>query len=367
MKSAFFNTILCIGSLIVAVLLAEGLLRLTEQRYALVRVAFPDGYFASDPVVGAVQAPNRPPAIFRFGGPPFETFTNSLGCFDSEREIEPGYVLVIGDSATWGYVPLEEHWATHLGQLAGRQVVRCGVTGVGTRFESVWLERLVREIGLPPAAVILLYTKNDLNDDVLYPSYRVVEGQRLDAFRSLNLATGTLERYTDAELAAEYAEHRKARLSIRQWVRGHSITAWLVYRAAFSGTAKPIPAQIYSRYDVDLWDLAATHRPWLTAAIEAHVDNLLALNDRIHQLGARFIVFDHDEGTHNEVLSARLSGIVDLYHRITFDDADRPDSMRYFHTFDGHWNVEGNRMAAEEMYRALSATTLLEYAAKEEN
>ena len=83
------NAALVIGSLIVALIMAEGLLRLTEQRYALVSVAFPDGYFAGDSVLGAVQAPNRPPAVFRFGGPPFETFTNSLGCFDLEPVVQP--------------------------------------------------------------------------------------------------------------------------------------------------------------------------------------------------------------------------------------------------------------------------------------
>ena len=358
------NAALVIGSLIVALIMAEGLLRLTEQRYALVSVAFPDGYFAGDSVLGAVQAPNRPPAVFRFGGPPFETFTNSLGCFDLERVVQPGYVLVIGDSVTWGYVPVEENWATHLGQLIGRQVVKCGVTGVGTRYESVLLERLVERIGLPPSAVILLYTMNDLNDDVVYPSFRVIEGQRLDAFRSLDLSTGGLERSTDAELAAQYAAHRKGQQSFRQWVRAHSLTAWIVYRAIFRRTKEAIPAQIYSRYDVHLWELDATQRPWLAAAEEAHVGNLLSLNDRVHRLGSKFIVFDHDDGPHNEALATRLPGHVDFYYQLDFDDADKPGSERYFHRFDGHWNIEGNRMAAKEMSRALHATMLVDQAAK---
>jgi hypothetical protein len=91
---------------------------------------------------------------------------------------------------------------------------------------------------------------------------------------------------------------------------------------------------------------------------------LLDLNDRIHQLGAHFIVFDHDEGPHNAVLAARLSGVVDLYHEVSFDNLDQPDSQRYFHRFDGHWNVEGNRVAAEEMYRALSTTRVVTQASK---
>ena len=71
MKRILGNLSLVIASLIFAVLAAEGLLRLTQQRYALAKVEFPNGYFTSDPVVGARQAPNRPPAEFRFPGPAF--------------------------------------------------------------------------------------------------------------------------------------------------------------------------------------------------------------------------------------------------------------------------------------------------------
>jgi hypothetical protein len=355
MRRIVGNLALIIGSLTAAVLLAEGLLRLTEQRHALTRVVFPDGYFTSDPVVGARHSESRSPAAFRFPGPAFETFTNSLGCFDDKPTNAPGYVLVIGDSATWGYVPVEANWASELGRLMGRQVVKCGVTGIGTKYETALLERLVQRIGTSPSTVILLYTMNDLNDDHVYPSYRVVDGQRLDAFRSLDLATGLLDRYTDTELEAMY---RASRPSMRQWLREHSLVAWLAYRAVFGRKKNALaPDSISSRYEVELWELDDAARPWLREARESHVRRLLALGERIHELGAQFIVFDHDEGPHNEVLAARLPGHVDLYHQLSFDDADK-DSAGYFHRFDGHWNVAGNRKAAQEMFRAMRAARL---------
>jgi lysophospholipase L1-like esterase len=363
LKRFLGNTSLVIGSLIVAVLAAEGLLRLTEQRYALSKVEFPDGYFTSDPVVGARQSFNRPRAEFYFPGPAFETFTNSLGCFDFEQTIAPGYVLVIGDSATWGYVPAEANWATRLGKLTGRQIVKCGVTGVGTRYETALLERLIERIGQTPAAVILLYTMNDLNDDYVYPSYRVVDGQRLDAFRSLDLATGSLDRYTDAELAAMY---REVRPSMRQWLREHSLVAWIVYRGIFGRRQEPLPASMTARYEVELWELDDASRAWLREARESHIHRLLSLSERIHRMGAQFIVFDHDKGPHNSVLAARLPGHVDLYYQLNFSGAEE-DFERYFHKFDGHWNVEGNRNAAQEMSDALRAAALLDPAAKPGN
>jgi hypothetical protein len=360
-KRIIGNIVLIIGSLTVTVFLAEGMLRLTEQRYALAKVEFPDGYFTNDPVVGARQAENRPPAEFRFPGPTFETFTNSLGCFDYEQTIAPGYVLVIGDSATWGYVPVEANWATELGRLTGRQVVKCGVTGIGTKYETVLLEWLVQRVGTPPSTVILLYTMNDLNDDYVYPSYRVVDGQRLDAFRSLDLAAGSMGRHTDAELEAMY---RESRPSLRQWLREHSLVAWVAYRAVFGRERNAVPpASISSRYQVELWELDDSDRPWLREARESHVRRLLALGERIHRLGAQFIVFDHDEGPHNEVLATRLPDHVDLYHQLTFDDADN-ESEGYFHRFDGHWNIEGNRKAALEMFHAMRAAASLDQVAK---
>jgi lysophospholipase L1-like esterase len=359
MKRILGNLSLVIASLIFAVLAAEGLLRLTEQRYALRRVEFPDGYFASDPVIGARQAPNRPPAEFRFPGPVFETFTNSLGCFDDEQVIAPGYVLVIGDSATWGYVPSGANWATQLGKLAGRQIVKCGVTGVGTIYETVVLERLIRRIGFPPSTVILLYTMNDLNDDYVYPSYRVVDGQRLDAFRTLDLATGAFDRHTDAELTVMY---RANELTLRQWLREHSLVAWIVYRLIFRREIEPAPNRIASRYDVELWELDDAGRPWLAKARESHIRRLLSLSERIHSLGARFVVFDHDQGPHNAVLAARLPGHVDFYYRLMFLETDEA-FQRYVHRFDGHWNVEGNRKAAQEMFDALRAVDFVNQAA----
>lgn len=355
MNKVLLNAILVIGSLIVAILAAEGLLRMTEQRYALAKVEFADGYFTGDPDLGARHAFNQPRAEFRFPGPAFETFTNSLGCFDDEQTIAPGYVLVIGDSATWGYVPVEANWASELGRLTGRQIVKCGVTGIGTKYEAALLERLVQRIGTPPSMVILLYTMNDLNDDYVHPSYRVVDGQRLDAFGSLDLATGSLARHTDTELAAMY---RESRPSVRQWLREHSLVAWIAYRALFGRKENALPpASISSRYEVELWELEDDDRPWLREARELHVSRLLALGERIHQSGAQFIVFDHDQGPHNAVLAARLPGHVDLYQQLTFDDAEK-DSGVYFHRFDGHWNIEGNRKAAQEMFRAMRAAGL---------
>ena len=84
------------------------------------------------------------------------------------------------------------------------------------------------------------------------------------------------------------------------------------------------------------------------------------MSESIQDMGALFIVFDHDEGPHNVALAARLSDRVDLYYQLTFDDADQPGSEQYFHRIDGHWNVDGNRMAAQEMCRALHAARLFE-------
>jgi hypothetical protein len=112
----------------------------------------------------------------RFRGPGHFAFTNSFACFDWERRVEPGYVLAIGDSMTWGWAALEEKWTSLLEDRMGRQVVKCGVPGTGTRYQALKMKRTIEKIGFPPSIVIWLYIDNDFNDDVGFPTDTAVGG-----------------------------------------------------------------------------------------------------------------------------------------------------------------------------------------------
>jgi len=46
-----------------------------------------------------------------------------LGCRDRSFDQEDDYVLLLGDSFAWGYVPLEQTWGAILEQLIGIRVL----------------------------------------------------------------------------------------------------------------------------------------------------------------------------------------------------------------------------------------------------
>ena len=67
---------------------------------------------------------------------------------------EDGYVLLLGDSFTWGYVPLEQTWGTSLEQFIGARVLKCGVSGYGARNEPEKLNAVVTRAGRPAFVIV---------------------------------------------------------------------------------------------------------------------------------------------------------------------------------------------------------------------
>jgi hypothetical protein len=64
------------------------------------------------------------------------------------KKDEP-YILAIGDSFTWGYNPLEEKWTSIIERRSGTRVLKCGVPGVGTKYQLQHLRRLLKQLPHP--------------------------------------------------------------------------------------------------------------------------------------------------------------------------------------------------------------------------
>src|SRR5690606_26268885 len=100
----------------------------------------------------------------------FETVTNPGGWKDVEHALAkpPGAkrVLVLGDSVTWGVVPLENLYTRRLEALlrrrgiAGAEVIAMAVAGWGTdqQLEALTLEGLAFE----PDIVVLQFDGSDI-------------------------------------------------------------------------------------------------------------------------------------------------------------------------------------------------------------
>jgi hypothetical protein len=89
------------------------------------------------------------------------------------------YVLLIGDSVSEGYVASEETWGALLEQLIDTRVLKCGVSGYGSRYERHKLKTLTAHAGRP-RFVIVGHVWNDILDDYLYPGRTVIDGYMLD-------------------------------------------------------------------------------------------------------------------------------------------------------------------------------------------
>lgn len=199
----FPNLLLALASAVFALLLAEGALRFTEHRYAFdkYKYGFPQGYFVADPEIGFTNASNFPPSRHYFRGPTYEIFTNELGCFDRPYEGESPLGIALGDSFAWGYAPLDKKWTSIAEKLAGLRLLKCGLTGSGTRQQHVLLQRMVAA-GLRPNFVIVLYTGNDWNDDHFLSQETVIDGYRTSRLRSFDFSNGLLETRTDEQTQA---------------------------------------------------------------------------------------------------------------------------------------------------------------------
>ena len=77
------------------------------------------------------------------------------------------------------------------------RVLKCGVTGYGTKQEFLKARRVIGTLASPPRLVIVAYFGNDLHDDLGSPTKLVYNGQLMrrsdDAPRDLDAAQATLK------------------------------------------------------------------------------------------------------------------------------------------------------------------------------
>ena len=344
------GALVVLASLCIGVVLIELVLRLTAFRDLLNETRYPDGYFVADAQLGADHAPNVPRAPFTFRGPGFDVYTNSLGCFDDDAPPQDGYVLAVGDSMTWGFVPQEDGWTTRLEPLIGRQVLNCGVSGTGTRHALATARRILAATGKRPGAILLMYSDNDLNDDVLFPAHRVIDGQRVNRLKEMDLLTGDIVNYPDDELATV----ARSAFGARGVIRRHSILAHLVQRSweAVRGTPEP-PATLRFGYQVLFWDLDPAGRPWLPKALEAHLQTLRDLRRVADEAGTELVFLDtvdraHLRGPLRDAFAAAVCRDVRHVHALYGEVEEGADEPLH-HPFDPHWNAAGNRRVAESV------------------
>jgi hypothetical protein len=367
-RSVPANALLVLASLVIGLIALELVLGLTHYRYLTQpHTDYPSGYFVAESDLGADLGVNRPPAAFRMRGPAFEAFTNRWGCFDHDDLIGAGYVLAVGDSSTWGYAPPGDRWTDQLETLSGQQILNCGVSGTGPKFQQIKARKTIAKVGITPSVILVLYdTWNDFNDDAVFPGYGVVEGYRGHTLKSLDLRTGTLIRHTPKEFERKYRRFMASQntFSLTGFLTSHLTTAAMIRYALTERRphqAAPAGPILERRYDFFLWNVDTARYPWVVEAFEQHLDNIRALHRMAKKHGAELVLITDgipDQGLHGR-LREFLAREIPYHLDVAEPMAQAAQGRRIRYHYDTHWNALGNRLAAGIIHQYLREVGLL--------
>ena len=230
---------------------------------------------------------------------PHKVWGNEIGCFDeSIANIDDNYILVAGDSNSWGYVPYEKNWSYLLEKKIKIKILNCGVPAYSTIQELHKTKKILGE-GYEkknlhkPRLIILQYTfNNDFLGDYLFPQYKV-QNNILTTNKYLdNIYKGTL-RYKEENKfwdKLKYDLNEKFYL-FRVLHRSHS---FLKKKIKHSSNKKESSSDINAppRFILTSFDLSYLNFkkfPWAKKAWKAHLENILEFKKISDDVGAKLL------------------------------------------------------------------------------
>lgn len=381
------NAALVVASIIVGIVLCEMGLRLVGFDHPSAvhipgKSMAPQFYYAADGVNGHDISKNFSggeflmPEYMRAYKTSYTVSSNNLGCRDRSFDPQDGYVMLVGDSVTHGYVALEETWGTVLGQLIDRRVLQCGVSGYGTRHERHKLETVAAHAGRPHL-VIVGHVWNDILDDYLYPGRTVIDGYMLDKVVPADAMQGGRQVRSDDVLQSRLKNHLEPKVGpigrAKQLLTDHSIMYDLLENSEAvqrAGSWLGFKVSSNRRSELEAFQPVAEF-PWLEQAWETHLESMRQLKRAVDALDATMLVvmfpdrrqFYESLRPQNgnfqwEYPNQRLTKFLQQ-EQIAFIDL-LPEFRRYvqcrgrsmprtqddlYWVYDDHPNVKGNRLA----------------------
>ena len=332
---------------------------------------------------------------------PHKVWGNEIGCFDeSIANIDDNYILVAGDSNSWGYVPYEKNWSYLLEKKIKIKILNCGVPAYSTIQELHKTKKILGE-GYEkknlhkPRLIILQYTfNNDFLGDYLFPQYKV-QNNILTTNKYLdNIYKGTL-RYKEENKfwdKLKYDLNEKFYL-FRFLHRSHS---FLKKKTKHSSNKRESSSDINAppRFILTSFDLSYLNFkkfPWAKKAWKAHLENILefkkisddvgaellfvfwgdlpdysrkhfkqALNlNKNLKKGEQIITLNNDkllfkfleENNINYLDLSKLAWDLVGYKSLT-DEGEKLRDVLIWRN-DNHLNVEGNKFMSEKIYNKL--------------
>lgn len=404
-KGGLFNGALALASMALAVLIAEAVLRFTPYAALVGADPIPPyDYYVQDTVDGydiADQCGKRP---FRIKGGELEIWSNELGCFDESYRGEEPFLLLVGDSFSWGYVPFEHLWGSVVEEKTGLRVLKCAVQGYGTLGATRKAEKVVNRMGKKPAMILLGYFINDPIDDYLHPRYSIVEGYTLESKSLDDMTSGSIRVKDGVTLRQELRSWQQFGVptpprhpvlkATKKWLSEHSVLyrvlqppiLALLERSEFLGGAcSALVDEPSLRTAMGTLPYTEPGRyPWLDGARRENQANLRKLKTWADQQGVQLLVvlipareqvypFLSGQSDLDLTLPTRL--LTDFLDREKVDYIDllaafvpvaNREPRRFldprrdlYWTMDSHWNERGSRFAGLLVARHLVERNLV--------
>ena len=201
----FQNTIIVLVSITFAIFISEVLLRFTPYKRMLIGGEDSRYYYKNDDIAGYDISENFPRNRYSFVDADPYVWSNELGCFDNPYKGEKNYILLTGDSWLWGFAPFESKAGTIIENCLDKRVLKCAVTGYGTKQELLKIKGIIQKTKNTPQLIIVGYCLgNDFLDDWLFPQqYTVIDGYFLKKMRITDYSTWQRKIIPNAELKEE--------------------------------------------------------------------------------------------------------------------------------------------------------------------
>ncbi|MGO9580808.1 MAG: hypothetical protein ACLP2P_15525 [Desulfobaccales bacterium] len=276
------NAGLIVLSFMVVIVLLETALRFTSYRYLLTRDRHLRYYYQADLEKGFDIAPNvKGKRMSVDNRVEFEIWSNGLGCFDEPYHGEQEFILLAGDSFTHSFAPFPDKWGTQIEQLLHYRVLKCGVTGYGTKQELLKTAEIIARVRHRPRLIIVGYFWNDLSDDYSFPSLTVIDGFLVDATKykdpkTIQLSKEKLEKqYTFWDRWFSGTHPLGFGEKIRYYLDQHLIVMNLINDAL----VRFFPGKKHAFSETHTFLAFQDVQPWAREVWKRHLENLTAFKD----------------------------------------------------------------------------------------
>ena len=357
-NSILLNALLVVVSVVTTVALAEMILRFTPYK-VLIRNEFPltnladtGAYLEKDSDLGHDIISNTKSTVHEDGEYRYEIFSNKYGCFDYEREVPEKYGLVVGDSFTWGYTPLDRKWTTYLERRSNLFLLKCGVSGYGTRQELGKAKKVIEQVGGNPEILILMYFSNDMNDDYLFPY--IGKGE----VEAINYLTGEVifrEKESETNIA-QNNEISSLRYLLKKW-RYRTVIYNIYVRKAkpqikewksrFVSVGKmPTSEEKTTKLNMIDYLHQMNDLQWYGKHVEYHKQSLRDIIVYSKTINAKLLLIDVNGSLDNSVFESIIND-----EKINYFNLKKAYPNQSYWNYNDHWNIEGNQEAGKHIYQ----------------